>query len=139
MNKKQSLYKLSFLVCLLGLICSSCDSEPKQNHTTNNLVTAKASAQNEPNWQQEVDELNEKITILRRWQNGYRMTAEQAQFKADRLQFEQDNLMDAKRLWKIADNAHQKAEDLQVIIDKLEDQRNAILKKHNQPIPKNDD
>lgn len=97
---------------------------------------AKAVA-DEPSWQSQVEELNEKITILRRWQEGYRMTAEQAQFKADRLQFEESQLIDAKRLWKVAENANQKAQDLQVIIDKLETQRNAILKKHNQPIPRN--
>lgn len=90
----------------------------------------------EPSWQQNLDDINEKIVILKKWQEGYRMTAEQAQFKADRLQFEQDNLIDAKRLWKVAENANQKADDLQVIIAKLEAQRNDILRKHNLPIPK---
>lgn len=90
----------------------------------------------EPSWQEQVQELNEKITLLKRWQEGYKMTAEQAEFKADRLQFEEDQLIDAKRLWKVAENANQKAEDLQVIIDKLVNQRNIILKRHNQPIPK---
>lgn len=89
------------------------------------------------NWQEQVDDLNQKITILSRWQQGYRMTAQQAQFRADRIQFQQDNIIDAKRLWKVAENASQKAQDLQVIINKLVQERNAILKKHGQPIPKN--
>ncbi len=95
-----------------------------------------AETAQEPSWQQNLDDINEKIVILKKWQEGYRMTAEQAQFKADRLQFEQDNLIDAKRLWKVAENANQKADDLQVIIAKLEAQRNDILRKHNLPIPK---
>lgn len=109
-----------------------------------NLVNAqlhakapKAPQVNEPSWQEQVQELDEKITLLKRWQEGYKMTAEQAQFKADRLQFEENQLLDAKRLWKVAENANQKAQDLQVIIDKLITQRNTLLKRHNQPIPKN--
>ncbi|MCH9634014.1 MAG: hypothetical protein S4CHLAM7_07500 [Chlamydiae bacterium] len=101
-------------------------------------TTAKApNSANDSNWQSEINELNEKITILTRWQQGYRMTAQQAQFRADRIQFQEDNIVDAKRLWKVAENAKQKAEDLQVIIDGLVQQRNGILTRHNQPIPKN--
>ena len=117
------------LVCLLAFVHFSCVSD--------GLHAAK-STENESGWQGEVDQLNEKIALLRRWQEGYRMTAEQAQFKADRLQFEQENLIDAKRLWKVAENANQKAQDLQMIIEKLEDQRNTILRKHDQPIPKDE-
>lgn len=94
------------------------------------------SNQNESNWEESVRELNEKITILQRWQQGYKMTAQQAQFKADRIQFQQENIVDSKRLWKVADNASQKAQDLQIIIDRLIQQRNTILRSHNQPIPK---
>lgn len=117
-----------FVFCLFAFTLIACSNE--------GLFAAK-SASEEPNWQHQVDDLNEKITLLKRWQEGYRMTAEQAQFKADRLQFEEKNLIDAKQLWKVAENANQKAQDLQVIIDKLEEQRNEILKRHHQPIPKN--
>lgn len=107
--------------------------------TNTSLVGARASDAdtNSSDWQERVEVLNEKITILSRWQQGYRMTAQQAQFKADRIQFQQDNIIDAKRLWRVAENASQKAQDLQLIIDQLVKERNAILVRHNQPIPKN--
>ncbi|MCH9632384.1 MAG: hypothetical protein S4CHLAM6_07170 [Chlamydiae bacterium] len=120
-------YQFFFILFMLSFVSIGC--------TGQSLLSAKD--QDQPNWQQEVHELDEKIAVLKRWQEGYKMTAEQAQFKADRLQFEENQLLDSKRLWKVAENATQKAQDLQVIIGKLEDQRNEILKKHNQPIPKN--
>ncbi len=107
--------------------------------TTNQILGNKSknsSDTSSSNWQSDVSELNEKIVILTRWQQGYRMTAQQAQFKADRLQFQEENIIDSKRLWKVAENAKQKAEDLQLIIDNLVVQRNEILTRHNQPIPK---
>lgn len=124
-NKKR-LFKCSLVFFLAILLQTGCASE--------GLLAAKVS-ESGSNWQQQVNELDEKIVLLKRWQEGYRMTAEQAQFKADRLQFDQENLIDAKRLWKVAENATQKAQDLQVIINKLEEQRNGVLKKHNQPTP----
>lgn len=119
-------YQFFFILLALSFVSIGC--------TGQSLLSAKEQSQ--PSWHQDVNELDEKIAVLRRWQEGYKMTAEQAQFKADRLQFEDNQLLDAKRLWKVAENANQKAQDLQVIIGKLEEQRNEILKKHNQPIPK---
>lgn len=131
---KSGIYKLqSFGIIFIGAmtLLSGCSNNPLVGATSK--VSSEQSASN---WQESVNELNEKITILSRWQQGYRMTAQQAQFKADRIQFQQENLVDSKRLWKVAENASQKAQDLQVIIDKLVQQRNSILQKHNQPIPK---
>ncbi len=125
-------YLKLFLICSVSILVSACSDQPQVNH-----AQAKQTPQSSSNWQDEVNELNQKIAILSRWQQGYRMTAQQAQFKADRIQFQQENIVDAKRLWKVAENASQKAQDLQVIINKLVDQRNAILNRHGQPIPKN--
>ena len=127
MTLQKRFYQILLILFALSFVNIGCTSSS----------TLSAKAPDEPNWQQNVNELDEKITLLKRWQEGYRMTAEQAQFKADRLQFEENQLLDAKRLWKVAENANQKAQDLQVIIEKLEDQRNGILRKHNQPVPKN--
>lgn len=126
-QRRKVLYTFSFLILLVSLFAPSYTA----THLEAKSTTSDAS------WEGQVKELNEKIAVLRRWQEGYRMTAEQAQFKADRLQFEENELIDAKRLWKVAENANQKAQDLQVIIDKLENQRNSILKRHHQPVPKN--
>ncbi len=123
---KKRICQFFFVLFLLSFVNIGC--------TGQSSLSAKAPS--EPSWQAQVTELDEKINVLKRWQEGYRMTAEQAQFKADRLQFEDNQLLDAKRLWKVAENANQKAQDLQVIIGKLEDQRNGILQRHNQPIPK---
>lgn len=131
MYLKKSLYRI--LYCsfpLFFLLFIACSASPIVGATSKNTT-------NSQNWQQQVDELDQKITILSRWQQGYRMTAQQAQFKADRIQFQENNILDAKRLWKVAENASQKAQDLQVIINQLVEKRNAILKRHNQPIPKN--
>jgi len=127
-SSRKILSKLGLFFFLMILFQVTC--------VTDGLYAAK-SPEADYGWQGQVNELDEKIVLLKRWQEGYTMTSEQAQLKADRLQFEQENLIDAKRLWKIAENSKQKAQDLQVIIEKLEDQRNAILKRHNQPIPKN--
>ena len=124
-----SIQKIIF--SLLAVFTFSCSSSQMVG------AHSKQSNQSTSDWQEEVGELNQKITILSRWQQGYRMTAQQAQFKADRIQFQQENLVDAKRLWKVAENASQKAQDLQVIINKLVEQRNAILTRHGQPIPRN--
>lgn len=130
---KPGRYMLALGLALLGL--SGC-SNGKSTQVISAATKNSSSSESESAWQQQVNELNEKIKILQRWQQGYRMTAQQAQFKADRVQFQEENLVDAKRLWKIADNATQKAQDLQLIIDKLIEERNTILRKHNQPIPK---
>lgn len=131
MMKLRPFMKVNMLiVSMLAIICSLSSFSLAMG------AKVQPEAVDEPTWQQNLDDINEKITILKKWQEGYRLTAEQAQFKADRLQFEQDNLIDAKRLWKVAENANQKADDLQVIIAKLETQRNDILRKHNLPIPK---
>ncbi len=117
--------KKYYLLCLLFF--SSFFSSP---------LTAAPSRAPLSGWQEEVAELNQKIALIRRWQEGYKMTADQARFKGDRLQFQEDNLIDSKRLWQVAENADQKVQDLQVILDRLILRRNAILEKHRQPIPK---
>ncbi len=127
MRKSRNFWALSQLVLVVFLLVyTGC---------SNSMLSTKL-ADDPSGWEQQVSELDRKIVLLKRWQEGYRMTAEQAQFKADRLQFEENFLIDAKRLWKVAENARQKAQDLQVLIDKLEAQRNKILVRHHQPIPK---
>ena len=88
-------------------------------------------------WQARVNEINEKIEVLKRWKEGYELTAERANFKADRLQFRNDDLIDSRRLWKTAQNAEQKAKELQILIDELTEERNQLLRTHGQPIPAN--
>lgn len=127
-------YLKFFLLSAFTLLFAGC-MDQKQVH--GGVQAKNTTHSSSSNWQEEVSELNQKIAILSRWQQGYRMTAQQAQFKADRLQFQEENIIDAKRLWKVAENASQKAQDLQVIINKLVEQRNALLRRHGQPIPKN--
>lgn len=124
---KTRFLKLTILVSLLTIIQPIFANQKEDAEQVTELT----------GWKKTVYELDQKIDVLQKWQEGYRMTAQQAQFKADRLQFEQTDFIDAKRLWKVAESANQKAQDLQIIIDKLTSKRDGILRQHGQEVPKN--
>ena len=122
---------LKFLPLTLFLAVMAVPQSGCASSTTKTVAAAKSA---QPDNQ--LDELNAKIDTLKKWKEGYELTAERANFKADRLQFRNDDLIDARRLWKVAQNAEQKAKELQILIDELETERNSILRSQGQPIPK---
>ncbi len=101
------------------------------NHSKTIRTQLKQSPDTSKSRQEQITTIEGKIATLKRWQEGYKMTAQRANFKADRLQFKEGNLVDSRRYWKVAADAKQKAQDLQVLIDKLEDDKRTILKDHD--------
>jgi multidrug efflux pump subunit AcrB len=87
-------------------------------------------------WQQEVQTIDEAVVKLTDLRNKELSNAAWAQNQGDRLQFQSQNLMDAKRYWNEADASREIASRYQEEIDKLEARKKEILKQQGiEPSP----
>lgn len=128
--------KLLYLWGVAGIVCLSFSLSANSRSLIlgNYYLAAATSNQSMPEWKQQVQQIDEKIAVLKKWQEGYQLTAERANFKANRLQFREDQLVDSRRLWQQAEQAEQKAKDIQVLIDDLEKEKKTILEAHGQNV-----
>lgn len=81
-------------------------------------------------WQEELQTIDQAIDKLTDLRNKEIAKAARAQDQGDRLQFQSQNLMDARRAWQEADNSREIAARYQQEIDKLELRKQEILKQH---------
>ena len=81
-------------------------------------------------WQQEVTGLDEQIKKLKNLRNLHLAKAARAQNQGDRLQFQKNDLLDARRYWAIAEENQQIADRIQKTVVSLEERRNQILIEH---------
>ncbi len=88
------------------------------------------SMQSESTWQDEVSQLDAAIAKLTNLRNLELAKAARAQDQGDRLQFNANNVSDARRYWNEADTSREIAARYQEEIDKLEVRRQTILKAH---------
>ncbi len=84
-------------------------------------------------WEQELQTLDNAINKLTDLRNREIAKAERAQNRADALQFQSNNLMDARRKWQEAENSREIAARYQQEIDQLQVRKDALLEKHAHP------
>lgn len=84
-----------------------------------------------PSWERQVDEIDNEIDKKKNQRNLFLAKAARAQDQGDRLQFNRDNLGEARRFWQVADSYKEKAKLLELEIDLLERKRVQILKENN--------
>ena len=75
----------------------------------------------------EVHDLDEQIDLLNEKKNLYLSKASQAQNQGDRLQFQNNNLLDAKRFWQMSDFYNKKAQWIDEKISILEKRKSELL------------
>ncbi|MCB1080317.1 MAG: hypothetical protein KDK69_00715 [Chlamydiia bacterium] len=83
-------------------------------------------------WQQEIANIDEAVIKLTDLRNKELANAAWAQNQGDRLQFQSQNLIDARRYWNEADTSREIAARYQEEIDKLEARRKVLLEAHGQ-------
>jgi len=89
-----------------------------------------------PKWKEEVHELDHEIDRLVNQRNMHLAKATRYQNQGDRLQFNRNNLLDARIAWQQAEINREIAERIQKEIDILEGKRTDILKAHGVKNPK---
>lgn len=78
-------------------------------------------------WKAEVGEIDQEIDKLKNQRNLYLAKATRLQNQGDRLQFENNNLIDARRAWQQAQIHREIATRIQEEIDGLEKRKKQIL------------
>jgi hypothetical protein len=81
-------------------------------------------------WKTEVSDIEQEIEKLKNQRNLYLAKAVRLQNQGDRLQFEQNNLIDARRAWQQAQIHREIATRIQEEIDALEKRKTQILETH---------
>lgn len=81
-------------------------------------------------WKAEISEIDQEIDKLKNQRNLYLAKATHLQNQGDRLQFENNNLIDARRAWQQAQIHREIATRIQEEIDTLEKRKNQILEAH---------
>ena len=90
-------------------------------------VLALVKEQSQENWKQEVNTIDQAVIKLTDLRNKELSNAAWAQNQGDRLQFQSQNLLDARRYWNEADTSREIAARYQEEIDKLEVRKKEIL------------
>jgi hypothetical protein len=83
--------------------------------------------------QEQVDEINAHIKELQEMKRGYEGRAIRAEDQADRLQFEDDFVLETRRYYRIAEVNREKAAKVQEEIDRLEAEKAKLEKKYTKP------
>lgn len=83
---------------------------------------------NLPKWQQDVNQIDQEIKVKTNQRNLFLSKAARAQDQGDRLQFQPDNLGDARRYWQLAETYREKANLMDLEINLLQQKRAQILK-----------
>ena len=111
--------KLSFLLCCV--VMSSLKLMAKEQEESALIVAV------QPGWKSEVAEIDKEIDKLQNQRNLYLAKATRLQNQGDRLQFENNNLIDARRAWQQAQIHREIATRIQEEIDQLEQRKQKIL------------
>ena len=81
-------------------------------------------------WKSELTEIDQEIDKLKNQRNLYLAKATRLQNQGDRLQFENNNLIDARRAWQQAQIHREIATRIQEEIDGLESRKKQVLEAH---------
>jgi hypothetical protein len=121
---KRLLSKTAILFSTLVIPFAACSSieDSKVSHEDKKVEL--------PKWKQEVKELEDEIDHLTNQRNLALAKATSYQNQGDRLQFNRNNLLDARLAWQQAELNREIAARIQQEIDILEEKRAKILKSH---------
>ncbi|WP_420422416.1 hypothetical protein [Simkania sp.] len=111
MGKKIGLFALCFILLGFGIQALVKELPPDQ-------------------WKQEVENIDNTIKKLSDLRDKELAKAARRQNDGDRLQFQSNNLLDAKRAWADADASREIAARYQQEIDQLEVRKAELLQKH---------
>lgn len=89
-------------------------------------------------YQEKIAQIDTNIKKLTNLKNLELAKAARAQDQGDRLQFNSNNTLDARRYWQEAETSREIADRYQLEIDKLKAQKAAIQKEHGIEIPTED-
>lgn len=81
-------------------------------------------------WKTELSEIEQEMDKLKNQRNLYLAKATRLQNQGDRLQFEHNNLIDARRAWQQAQIHREIATRIQEEIDGLEKRKKGIMEAH---------
>lgn len=81
-------------------------------------------------WKQELETIDQAIKKLTDLRNKELTKASWAQNQGDRLQFQSQDLLDARRYWNEAETSREIAARYQEEIDKLEVRKASLIQKH---------
>src|SRR3990167_6283239 len=104
-----------------GLLYFSSLSGKPAHHLEEILELIKQ--QPKENWREEIQIIDEAINQLSELRNKELAKATRAQNQGDRLQFNTQNLLDARRYWAEADSSREIADRAQLEIDRLEERK----------------
>lgn len=113
-----------FLICIVQICCISMAS----CQTVSQTIT----------YQEKIAQIDTNIKKLTNLKNLELAKAARAQDQGDRLQFNSNNTLDARRYWQEAETSREIADRYQLEIDKLKAQKAAIQKEHGIEIPTED-
>ncbi|PCI95959.1 hypothetical protein COB11_00745 [Candidatus Aerophobetes bacterium] len=123
--------RVSVFTALLALGSACADEAFSIKGPNERIITHKQSNySSKEGWKEDLDGLNEEIDKLVNQRNLYLAKATRLQNQGDRLQFENNNLIDARRAWQQAQINREIATRIQEEIDALEDRRQKVLQKH---------
>lgn len=128
-----------FFIVLTSSLCA--DKAKSQN--SGNVIAIKEMAQTQVPQSEDIkkqaETYDEEIDKLINQRNLYLAKATRLQNQGDRLQFEPNNLIDARRAWQRAQINREIATRIQEEIDTLEKQRRSFFETHGFPYKPRDD
>lgn len=79
----------------------------------------------------QIEEIDQKIEELERVKRGYEAKAFRHENQGERKQFQQDQTLESRRHFQLAEQNRQIANQIQQDIDRLQSQKQELLKKNN--------
>ena len=107
-------------LCFTGL-CFADSDEPKCEESVS--------------WQEQIGRIDQDIEKKNNLRNLYEAKAARAKNQGDRLQFNSENVTEARRYWQIADYYNAQADLLGKEIEALHEHRSDVLNKYNNGKP----
>jgi hypothetical protein len=111
----------------LGILLISCDTKKPDAANSPEKITQSEKSES---WRNELQKYDSEIRKKTNQQNLHLAKAARAQDQGDRLQFQQGNLLDARRYWQISDYHKEQAQILEKEIQLLQLEKQKLLKEH---------
>ncbi|GAB4184808.1 MAG: hypothetical protein Tsb0015_01300 [Simkaniaceae bacterium] len=134
------------IISLLSSLILSCSSKEPKKRPSAPVQVAAEEKQEDPKkdtavqgtsegetWQEQIQKYDSQIRKKTNQKNLHLAKAARAQDQGDRLQFQQGNLLDARRYWQIADYHREQAQLLEKEIQLLQLEKQQLLQKHGVP------
>lgn len=124
------IFVVSVFASVLAMSGSFAGDELIAKNKSKGKITVQKTGDSKSAWKEDVEDIDKEIDKLVNQRNLYLAKATRLQNQGDRLQFENNNLIDARRAWQQAQINREIATRIQEEIDALEERRQKILHKH---------